>query len=72
MESSTRNQTNIPEWFKHRKNRFPASLCNWFGGNDPKISNGFRIIIFMIMRNRRLIKSCNSNFHMGVIPNQLQ
>ena len=25
-ESSTRNQANDTEWFKHRKNRFPATV----------------------------------------------
>ena len=36
MESSTRNQANDPEWFMHRKNRFPATLCNRLGKNSPK------------------------------------
>ena len=44
IESSTRNQTNDPEWFKHRKNRFTASLCYRLGSNDPKISKSFKTL----------------------------
>ena len=42
IESSTRNQANDPEWFKHRQNRFTASLCNRLGSNGPKTSKGFK------------------------------
>ena len=44
IESSTRNQANDPQWFKHRKNRFFASWCNRFGSNGPKTSKGFEIL----------------------------
>ena len=62
IESSARNQANDPEWFKHHKNRFTASLFNRLGSNDPKTSKVCR----------SLIKSYNSNYHMGAITNQLQ
>ena len=42
VESSTRNQANDPEWSKHRKNRFTASLFNRLGSNGPKTSKGFK------------------------------
>ena len=63
IESSTRNQTNDPQWFKYHKNRFTASLCKRVGNNTPKN---------MVMRSRSLIKSCNSNYYMGMITNKSQ
>ena len=42
IESSTRNQANEPEWFKHRKNTFTSSLCNRLSSNDPKTSKDFK------------------------------
>ena len=28
IENQTKEQANCPEWFKQRKNRFTASICN--------------------------------------------
>ena len=36
IEASTREQANNPAWFKHRKYRFTASLCNKIGDISPK------------------------------------
>ena len=49
IESSTRNQANDPKWFKHRKNRFTASLCNRLGSNSPKTSKGFKTLAHNII-----------------------
>ena len=44
IESSTRNQANDPQWFKHPKNSFFASWCNRFGSNGPKTSKDSKIL----------------------------
>ena len=56
-ESSTRNQANDPEWFKHRKNRFTASLCNRLGSNGPKTSKGFKTLAHNIIHGNEKQKS---------------
>ena len=56
-ESSSRNQGNDPEWFKHHKNRFTASLCNRLGSNAPKISKGFKTLAHNIIHGNEKQKS---------------
>ena len=57
IESSNRNQANDPEWFKHRKNRFTASLCNRLGSNGPKTSKGFKTLAHNIIHGNEKQKS---------------
>ena len=57
IESSNGNQANDPEWFKHRKNRFTASLCNSLGSNGPKISKSFKILMHNIIHGNEKQKS---------------
>ena len=57
IESSTRNQANDPEWFKHHKNRFTASLCNRLGTNGPKTSKGFKTLAHNIIHDNEKQKT---------------
>ena len=74
-KSSTRNQTNDPEWSKHCKNRFTASLCNGVGSNDPKKSKSFKTLAHNIIygnEKQNSNKSYNPAYLVGVIMNQLK
>ena len=44
IEASTREQANDPAWFKHRKYRFKASLCNKIGDTSPKSPKGLKTL----------------------------
>ena len=57
IESSIRNQHNDPQWLKHRKNRFTASLCNRLGRNGPKTSDGFKTLVHNIIPDNDKQKS---------------
>ena len=75
IESSARNQANDPEWFKHLKNRFTTSLCNGFGSNGPQKLKAFKTLAHNFIHGNEEQKSnkiINSNYHMGVVTNQLQ
>ena len=41
IEMETRKQSNNPEWFKQRANRFTASKNNTYRSKDPKTTRGF-------------------------------
>ena len=41
IEMETREQSNNPEWFKQRANRFTASKNNTYRSKDPKTTRGF-------------------------------
>ena len=41
IEIETREQSNNPEWFKQRANRFTASKNNTYRSKDPKTTRGF-------------------------------
>ena len=56
IEASTREQANNPAWFKHRKYRFAASLCNKIGDTSPKISKGLKTLAQNIAHGNKKTK----------------
>ena len=44
IEVSTQEQANDPAWFKYRKNRFTASLCNKIGDTSRRTPKGLKTL----------------------------
>ena len=50
IENETKEQANCPEWFKQRKNRFTASICNKL--NSVKTNRGLSTLAHNILFER--------------------
>ena len=50
IEKKTKEQANCPEWFKERKNRFTASICNKL--NSVKTNRGLSTLAHNIVFER--------------------
>ena len=50
IENQTKEQANCPEWFKQRKNRFTASICNKL--NSVKTNRGLSTLAHNIVFER--------------------
>ena len=47
IENQTKEQAGCPEWYKERKNRFAASICNKL--NSVKTNRGFSTLVDNIL-----------------------
>ena len=65
IEASTREQANNPAWFKHRKYRFAASLCNKIDDTSPKISKGLKILAQNIAHGNKKNKKKTVSFNIN-------